>query len=106
MAKHRLTKATAIPKKVKDTVWERDGGKCVVCGYYPASPCCHILSRAHQGKGIETNIVCLCNAHHFQYDNGTKEQRDDIDQIICRYMKGIYGDEWRKEDQAYNKWLF
>ena len=29
---HKRTKATSIPKKVKDAVWKRDGGKCVICG--------------------------------------------------------------------------
>lgn len=103
MAKHRLTKATDIPKKVKDAVWKRDGGKCVVCHYYPANPCCHILSRAHSGLGIETNIITLCAKHHFLFDSGTREERNSIDDIVTKYMKGIYGDEWRKEDQAYSK---
>lgn len=101
---HRLTKATAISKKTKDRVWERDGGKCLVCGYYPANPCCHIVSRSHQGRGIETNLITLCNDHHRLYDSGTKEQRETIDGIVVKYMKSIYGDEWSKEAQVYDKY--
>lgn len=101
---HRLTKATAISKKTKDRVWERDGGKCLVCGYYPANPCCHIVSRSHQGRGIETNLISLCNDHHRLYDSGTKEQRETIDAIVVKYMKSIYGDEWSKEAQVYDKY--
>lgn len=100
---HRRTKATSIPKKVKDAVWERDGGKCLVCGYYPSMPCCHILSRSHSGRGIETNICTLCMEHHRMFDSGTREERDRIENIITEYMKGIYGDGWRKEDQAFDK---
>ena len=100
---HKRTKATAIPKKVKDAVWERDGGKCIVCGYYPSNPCCHILSRSHSGRGIETNIITLCNEHHFMFDSGNKSERERIGKIITAYMKGIYGDEWSKESQAYSK---
>lgn len=101
---HKRTKATSIPKKVKDAVYERDGGKCVICSYYPANPCCHILSRAHGGRGIETNIVSLCNKCHYILDNGTREQRDHYEEIIIAYMKIQYGDEWSKEGQAYNKY--
>lgn len=101
---HRRTKATSIPKKVKDAVWERDGGKCIVCGYYPANPCCHILSRSHSGRGIETNIVSLCAEHHFLFDSGTAEERQQIDELVTKYMKGIYGNGWTKEAQAYTKW--
>lgn len=101
---HRLTKATAIPKKVKDKVWERDGGKCVVCGYYPANPSCHIIARSHQGRGIETNIVSLCNDCHRLYDNSSREVHDRIDAIVVKYMKSIYGEEWSKEEQVYDKY--
>ena len=101
---HKLTKATAIPKKVKDAVWDRDGGKCCVCGYYPANPCCHIVSRSHQGRGIETNLITLCNTHHFLYDSGNRQERETIDKIVVKYMKSIYGEEWNKEDQVYSKW--
>lgn len=104
MAKHRLTKATDIPKKVKDAVWERDSGKCLVCGYYPSIPACHIVSRAHSGRGIETNLCTLCMEHHRLYDSGTREQRDTIDRIVVAYMKSIYGEGWNKEDQVYHKW--
>jgi 5-methylcytosine-specific restriction endonuclease McrA len=102
--KSRRTKATDIPKKVKDAVWKRDNGKCVICKYYPANPTCHILSRAHGGRGIETNIVTLCNEHHRLFDSGTREQRDHYESIITAYMKIQYGEDWCKEDQAYSKW--
>lgn len=101
---HRRTKATSIPKKVKDAVWERDHGRCVICKWYPANPCCHILSRAHSGRGIETNIVTLCDKHHRMFDNGTREERDHIEELITAYMKIQYGEDWKKEDQAYRKW--
>lgn len=104
MAKSRRTKATDISKKVKDAVWNRDGGKCVVCGYYPSNPCCHIVSRAHSGRGIETNIITLCNDHHRLYDSGSRKERDAIDEIVVAYMKSIYGEKWCKEDQVYDKW--
>ena len=101
---HKRTKATSIPKKVKDAVWKRDGGKCVICSYYPSNPCCHILSRAHGGMGIETNIVTLCNEHHRLFDSGTRQQRDHYESIITAYMKIQYGPKWCKEDQEYKKW--
>ena len=105
---HKRTKACDIPQSVKEKVWERDCHKCVVCGSYNAFPNAHILSRAKGGKGVETNIVTLCgyagNDCHRRYDNGTKEEHEMIDNIIARYMKGIYGDGWCKEDQRWNKY--
>ena len=101
---HKLTKATAISKKTKDIVWTRDGGKCIVCGYYPANPCCHIVARSHQGRGIETNLITLCNTHHFLYDSGRRQEREAIDGIVVKYMKSVYGEGWNKEDQVYTKW--
>lgn len=105
--KSRRAKACDISQRVKEIVWERDHHACIVCGSRFAYPSCHIVSRAHGGLGIETNIVTLCtyagNDCHRRYDNGTKEEREQIDEIVVAYMKSIYGDEWSKEDQYYKK---
>lgn len=100
---NRRTKATSIPEKVKKAVYERDNHSCVVCGA-PGNPWCHILSRAHSGMGIETNLVTLCNSHHHLFDEGSLEERKWIGEIIEKHMKSIYGESWCKEDQAYKKW--
>lgn len=107
--KSKRAKATDIPMSVKKKVWERDKGRCVVCGNnYNVMPNAHILPRSKGGRGIETNIITLCtrlteNDCHYKYDNGTKEEKERIDKIICNYMKSIYGDDWSKEKQKYKK---
>lgn len=109
--KTKRSKATDIPMSVKKKVWERDNHRCVVCGNnYNVMPNAHIVSRSKGGLGIETNIVTLCTSLtplkcHDKYDNGTKKEKEEIDRIICRYMKSIYGDNWCKEDQVYKKEL-
>jgi len=108
--KTKRSKSTDIPMSVKKKVWERDHGRCVVCGCnYNVMPNAHILSRAHSGRGIETNVVTLCtnltqNKCHDKFDNGTKKEREQILEIITNYMKSIYGDNWCIEDQKYDKW--
>ena len=107
--KSKRTKATDIPMSVKKKVFERDYGRCVICGNsYNVMPNAHILSRAHGGLGIETNVVTLCtnltpNKCHFKFDNGTKEERRYILDKITKYMKSIYGDDWSIDDQRYKK---
>ena len=107
--KNKRTKATDIPMSVKKKVWERDHGCCVVCGNsYNVMPNAHILSRAHGGLGIETNIVTMCtsltpNKCHDKFDNGTIEEKEFILNKITKYMKSIYGDDWDIEDQRYKK---
>ena len=107
--KSKRTKALDISQKVKLAVWERDEGCCVVCGNnYNTMPNAHILARSKSGKGIETNIVTLCtnlttNKCHYKYDFGTKEEQEEIDKIIIKYMKSIYGNDWSKENQTYKK---
>mgnify|MGYP002523867916 CR=1 FL=1 len=107
--KTKRAKATDIPMKVKKAVWDRDEGRCVVCyNSYNVMPNAHILSRAKGGLGIETNVVTLCtnltkNKCHYKFDNGTKEEREEIEKKITRYMKNRYGENWCKEDQKYKK---
>ena len=38
---HKMTKATSIPKSVKEAVYERDGGRCILCGRNNGEPVAH-----------------------------------------------------------------
>ena len=107
--KSKRSKATDIPASVKKRVFERDKGRCVICGNnYNVMPSSHILSRAKGGKGIEENIVTMCtnftpNKCHYYFDNGTKEQRDFMMKKIEKYMKKIYGENWDISNNKYIK---
>ena len=104
--KSKRSKATDIPMSVKKKVFERDNGCCVICGNsYNVLPNAHILSRAHSGRGIETNIITMCTEFtHRKFDFGTRREREEILEIIVKYMKGFYGDDWSIEKQKYKKW--
>lgn len=107
--KSKRARATDIPRKVKQEVWERDGGRCVVCGNMRnVMPNAHIVPRSRGGLGIAANVVTLCtnfteNKCHFKYDFGTKEEMEAIDEAIVAYMKSVYGEGWNKKAQAYRK---
>ena len=106
----KRAKATDITPQVKQEVWLRDEGRCVVCGNTRnVMPNAHIVPRSQGGMGIATNIVTLCtnfteNRCHHKYDFGTKEEIEAIDEIITTYMKSLYGENWCKEDQIYKKY--
>ena len=101
MAKSKRAKATDISKKVKEEVWERDKGRCVICGSMYAMPNAHYISRAHGGLGIPQNVVTLCFQCHHDYDNGS--QREHHGNLIKRHLQMKYED-WKEEDLVYNKW--
>ena len=59
--KSKRTKATDIPQSVKQKVWLRDNGCCVICGNnYNVMPNSHYIKRSHGGLGIEQNIFTAC----------------------------------------------
>ncbi len=62
---HKMTKATSIPKSVKEAVYERDGGRCILCGCNNGEPVAHVIRRSQGGRGIEQNIVTLCPSCHY-----------------------------------------
>lgn len=100
--KSKRSKATDIPKKVKEAVFKRDGGMCInKCGR-PGIPNAHYIRRSQNGLGIEQNVVCLCIQCHHDYDNGFK--REEIGNNIKNYLKSIYGDSWNEKDLVYDKW--
>lgn len=98
--KSRRTKATDISQEVKQRVFDRDGGLCIVC-HVPGMPNAHYIRRASGGLGIEQNIVTLCSRCHDSYDNGF--HREEIGKVIREYLKAKYPN-WREEDLIYNKW--
>lgn len=71
-------------------------------------PNAHYISRAKGGLGIEENIVTLCtsltaNKCHERYDNGTKEEREEIREKIKRYLMDYYPG-WDEGQLVYRKW--
>ena len=107
--KSKRAKATDISKAVKEKVFARDGGRCVVCGNsYNVMPNAHYIPRSKGGLGIEENIVTLCtemtlNKCHRKYDFGTKKEREKIGNIIKEYLQSKY-DNWNEENLIYKKW--
>lgn len=112
---HKQTKATNIPKSVKEAVAKRDckngPSTCIICGL-PGSPCAHIIRRSQGGKGIEQNIVTLCGRCHYSFDEGLFmsrlrplgfQNREEIKKYIIRYIKEFYPD-WTPEKVKYHKW--
>ncbi len=100
--KTRRAKACDIPQKVKEAVWDRDNGCCIVCGSPRAMPNAHYISRAHGGLGTRENIVTLCQACHNRYDNGTGAEREAIAGIIREYLLKKYPG-WKEADLIYRK---
>ena len=102
--KHKRTKATDIPPKVKALVWERDGHKCIYCERYVPKGCAnaHFIKRSQGGLGIPENVVTLCSNCHYEEDFG--QNCKEYEDFIEKYLKGIYGDDWNKDKLVYKKY--
>ena len=107
--KSKRARACDITKKVKDLVWARDGGRCIICGSYTAMPNAHYIPRSRGGLGIPENIVTLCsnlseNKCHYRYDFGSREEQQEIGGKIRDYLKGVYPD-WDESRLVYRREL-
>ena len=108
-SKSRLRKATDITPQVKQEVWLRDEGRCVVCGnMFNVMPNAHYIPRSKGGLGIPENIVTLCtelteNQCHRRFDFGTEEERETIGQKIREYLQAHYPD-WDEDKLVYRKY--
>lgn len=106
--KTKRSKATDIPMSVKKKAWERDNGCCVICGNsYNVMPNAHYIPRSKGGLGIEENIFTACtrlteNDCHYRFDNGTKEEKRKLKEIVKSYFQNIYPD-WDEEKLYYKK---
>ena len=98
--KSKRAKACDITQKVKDIVWLRDGGRCIICGSGCAMPNSHFIRRSQGGLGIEENIVTMCLFCHRAYDQGP--QRGVIAAYTANYLKSKYPN-WNPEKLIYKK---
>ena len=104
---HKRTKALSISEAVKDKVWERDEGQCIACRYmgktgWQAYPEAHFIPRSKSGLGVEENILTLCRPHHYQYDNGSRNQREKMRNLFRIYLMNKYP-EWDEKKLYYHK---
>ena len=98
---HRETKATSISADTKKKVWQRDFGRCVLCGSNNAGPHCHYIRRSQGGLGIEENIWTGCHRCHEAFDaEGTG---GPLHERMMDYFKTLYP-EWDESKLKYKKW--
>lgn len=95
----KVKNATSISKKVKDRVFERDGGMCVLCGRR-GLPEAHYIPRSHLGLGIEENIVTLCRECHDRLDHSP--DRKKLLLMVKHYLMSQY-DEWDESKLIYRR---
>lgn len=76
-------------------VYERDNGRCVVCGkaldfgYKPH----HIRQAANKSDELD-NMVMLCNECHYQVHHGEVRKYREL---IKNYIEGVGNNETKKE---------
>ena len=96
---NRRTKALDISPRVKKIVYARDNGLCILCGA-PGAPNAHYISRGQSGRGIEQNVVTLCQTCHTAYDQST--QREVLKNTIADYLRSKY-ENWDDMRLTYKK---
>lgn len=60
------TKREFISQKVRNEVWNRDGGKCATCGSREKLELDHILPVSKGGSSTTRNLELLCELHNRQ----------------------------------------
>lgn len=103
MAEH-----TDISPRVRRKVRARDSMEnhpnCIYCGRSRNIEIAHYVPRSRGGRGIESNLACLCHECHEAMDNGSDLRlAEDIRRTFRDWMKMNYPG-WTEEAQVYHKW--
>lgn len=102
------TKALQISRDTKEKVWNRQQGKSI----YSNKPisieecCCHYVSRARSGLGIEENVIGLTWDEHPIFDlnevGDHKEEHDEMRRLAKKHLKECYP-YWNESILVYKK---
>ena len=98
---HRETKVTSISAETKKKVWQRDFGRCVLCGSINAGPHCHFVRRAQGGLGTEENVWTGCQRCHEAFDSEATD--GPLHARMRDYFKTLYP-QWDESKLKYRKW--
>lgn len=96
----RETLFTRVEHMTWKRVYERDNGRCVLCGRGGVLEAAHYIGRAQGGLGREKNLVMLCHQCHERYDHTA--ERGKIKPILREYLQGLYPD-WNEDELKYKK---
>ena len=97
----RWTDETGISPRTRARVMDRDGRQCVICLRTDSLQCAHVVRRSRGGKGVETNLVMLCQDCHRELDFDPEKSKV-LHKMIVDYLTDIYG-EWDEKDQIFSK---
>lgn len=110
------TKLLRFDKKTIRRIQQRDNYSCLFCriGYhceefnpnkldFIVHDIMHFIPKSKLGLGIEENGVEGCRYHHHLLDNGNKNLRQEMLDIMEKYLQSIYPD-WSKDKLVYRKY--
>ena len=89
-----------IEIKITQYVWERDFGRCVLCGSINAGPHCHYIRRSQGGLGIPENIWTGCQRCHAAFDNEGAD--GPLHKQMQDYLRTLYPG-WDESKLIYKK---
>lgn len=69
-------------KQITIEIKNRDGGKCVLCGYSKHTHVHHIISNQDGGSDKPSNLITLCPNHHAEADAGEIPQNKLRDFVV------------------------
>ncbi len=96
----KQTRYASITPTVRKRVYERDEGRCVLCGAGGVLQCAHFIPRSQGGMGREKNLIMLCPDCHQQYDQSP--DRKHLRQELRGYLSSKYTD-WDESELRYWK---
>ena len=75
------SRSRTIPQEVKDKVWNRDGGRCVLCGSNELIEFDHIIPFSKGGSNTYRNIQVLCQSCNRSKSDSIGEPDDYLDYL-------------------------
>lgn len=102
----KQAKAREISSKVRKIVFERDKGKCIICGNnYNVMPHSHYIPRSLGGLGIEENIFTICtnftdNKCHDRWERN-KCTKEETQRVVGNFKHNY--PNWNEDMLYYHK---
>ncbi|WP_327933260.1 HNH endonuclease [Brevibacillus centrosporus] len=82
-------------------VFDRDGGKCVLCGTTRGLEAHHVRYRSRGGTGEEHNLAMVCGpATHSATCHAKAHSSKQVRAQLEEYMRVLYPSKWGTHDET------
>ena len=101
--KSKRARACEFNSEERSAIFERDRGRCIICGSASPLTFAHYIPRSAGGLGIRQNGALICLKCHHEIDNGAHTNLRKSYKAFFKSYLNLHYPDFSDEERKYKK---